>query len=178
MTIVQTSETGQFLTFFVGAEEYAIGILRIREIIEFSGATHIPAMPASVLGVINLRGRVVPVVDLAAKFGCSLAQARSRNCVVIVEIAIDGEDTIVGLVTDTVSQVIDLPMESIEPPPALGTRARTEFLHGLGKHGERFVLILDVDRLLDDEEVDAAGSSAALVGDGVTADGESSSVSE
>lgn len=175
--IVQTGKSGQYLTFFVGPEEYAIGILRIREILEFGGVTHIPGMPVSVLGVINLRGRVVPVVDLAAKFEVGRGEQRSRNCVVIVEIVIDGENVVVGLVADTVNQVIELASESIEPPPALGTRARLEFLQGLGKHGERFVLILDIDRLLDEEEIQSAEVAVALQEDSGAPEGESLTVS-
>lgn len=176
-TIERADDGGQYLTFFVGAEEYAIGVLRIREIIEFSGATHIPGMPASVLGVINLRGHVVPVIDLAAKFGAGPGSERSRSCVVIVEIVIEGANTVVGLVADAVNQVIELSSESIESPPALGTRARIEFLHGLGKHGDRFVLILDIDRLLSEEELDSAELAVAMPEDGGTPVGEFLTVS-
>ncbi len=151
---------GQYLTFFVGAEEYAIGILRIKEILEFAGATRVPGTPASVLGVINLRGHVVPVIDLSAKFGAQATSITRRACVVIVETELDGERTVMGLLTDSVSEVIDLPDGSIEPPPAFGTRSRVDFLRGLGKSGERFVLILDVDRLLTDAETEVLESEA------------------
>ncbi|HSP15591.1 MAG TPA: chemotaxis protein CheW [Thermoanaerobaculia bacterium] len=154
---------GQYLTFFVGTEEYAAGILRIKEIIEFSGATRVPGTPASVVGVINLRGRVVPVIDLAVKFGASRTVRTQRTCVVIVEIELGGESTVMGLLTDSVSQVIDLPGDAIEPPPAFGTRARPDFLQGVGKNGDRFVLILDLDRLLTDQEINSIVSEPVAV---------------
>ena len=143
---------GQYLTFFVGSEECAIGILRIKEIIEFGGATRVPGTPASLAGVINLRGRVVPVVDLGMKFDSKATTATSRACVVIVEVELEGENTVVGLLTDSVSEVIDLADDAIEPPPPFGTRARVDYLQGVGKAEDRFVLILDVDRLLSDRE--------------------------
>ncbi len=146
---------GQYLTFFVGSEEYAAGILRIKEIIEFNGATRVPGTPNSVVGVINLRGRVVPVIDLAVKFGSAPTVSTRLTCVVIVEIDLDGERTVMGLLTDSVSQVIDLPAEAIEPPPLFGTRARVDFLQGVGKSGERFILILDLDKLLTEKEIDS-----------------------
>lgn len=175
--IEQTGAGAQYLTFLVGAEEYAIGILRVREIIEFGEVTRIPGMPASVLGVINLRGRVVPVVDLATKFAAAQTNGRWRNCVVIVEVVISGENSVVGLVADSVNQVIELRPEEIEPPPALGTRARLEFLEGLGRHGDRFVLILDIDRLLSEEELNAAETAVAALEEGGTPEDETQTAS-
>ena len=147
--------SSQYLTFFVGAEEYVITILRIKEILKFSGATCVPGTPPSVLGVINLRGRVVPVIDLAMKFGASRSDVTRRSCVVLVELENGGEKLIVGLLADAVREVIDLDAGAIEPPPAFGTRARTDFLQGVGRYGERFVLVLDIDRLLNADEIEA-----------------------
>jgi purine-binding chemotaxis protein CheW len=158
-----TSGGGQYLTFVVGTEEYAAGILRIKEIIEFHGATRVPGTPASVVGVINLRGHVVPVIDLSVKFGANRTIATPRTCVVLVEIDLDSERTMMGLLTDSVSQVIDLSGDAIEPPPPFGTGARPEFLQGIGKIGERFVLILDLDRLLTDQEIDSIVSEPIAV---------------
>lgn len=146
------SGAGQYLTFFVGGDEYAVGILRIREILEFAGATRVPGAPPGILGVINLRGKVVPVVDLAAKFELPPAELTRRTCVVIVDIEVESTATVIGLVTDSVSQVIELAEGRIEPPPSFGTRAAAAFLKGVGKHGDRFVLILDVDELLSENE--------------------------
>jgi purine-binding chemotaxis protein CheW len=151
-----TSEPGscQYLTFFVGAEEYAITILRIKEILEFSGATRVPGTPPSVLGVINLRGRVVPVIDLSLKFGAPRSEVTPRSCVVLVELVVEGDNLIIGLLADAVREVVELPAEAIEPPPSFGTRARTEFLLGVGRYSERFVLVLDIDRLLTQAEIE------------------------
>ena len=146
------SGTSQYLTFYVGGEEYAISLIRIREILEFSGATRVPGSPPSVLGVINLRGRVVPVIDLSHKFGSPRPSVTSRSCVVLVELEAGGETLVIGLLADAVREVLDLPADAIEPTPAFGTRARIEFLHGVGRHADRFVLILDIDRLLTAEE--------------------------
>jgi purine-binding chemotaxis protein CheW len=156
-----TTAKGQYLTFFVAGEEYAIGILRIKEIIEFSGATRVPGTPSSVVGVINLRGRVVPVVDLAKKFGSPATVITARSCAVIVELEREHDRLVTGLVADAVHEVIEMSDDSIEPPPAFGTRVRIDFLRGIGRHGERFVLLLDVDRLLDQSETAAAETTAA-----------------
>lgn len=153
--------SGQFLTFFVGAEEYAIGILRIREILEFAGATRVPGTPPSVLGVINLRGRVVPVIDLSVRFGGAQSRVTKRTCVVLVEIEVDGDTMIMGLLSDSVHEVVEIPDEAIEPPPAFGTRVTIDFLRGVGRHGDRFVLVLDIDRLLTSVESESAERIAA-----------------
>jgi purine-binding chemotaxis protein CheW len=142
----------QHLTFLIAGEEYAVGILRVMEIIEHEPMTRLPGAPPSIRGVINLRGAVVPVVDLAIKFGLPALEVTRRTCYVIVELFSGGERTVVGLMADAVSQVVDLPPESIEPPPSFGTLARAEYLLGLGKLGPRFALILDLDRLLTESE--------------------------
>ena len=144
----------QYLTFFVGAEEYAIGILRVREILEFAGATRVPRTPASVLGVINLRGRVVPVIDLARKFGAEPSAVTSRTCVVLVDVEIEGESLVVGLLADSVHEVVEIAPEAIEPPPSFGTRMSIEFLQGIGRYRDHFVLILEIDRVLSTLEAE------------------------
>ena len=144
----------QYLTFFVGTEEYAIGILRVREILEFAGATRVPGTAPSVLGVINLRGRVVPVIDLARKFGAQPSAVTSRTCVVLVDVTVEGENLVVGLLADSVHEVVEITPEEIEPPPSLGTRMSIEFLHGIGRHRDRFVLILEIDRILSTLEME------------------------
>jgi purine-binding chemotaxis protein CheW len=141
----EDTEQTQFLTFLLADELYAVSILRVREIIEYSTVTRVPSMPASVRGVINLRGAVVPVIDLAVRFGLRDSQVTKRTCVVIAEVEVGGERLVMGLMADAVSQVIDLPPSDIEPPPAFGTRVRVDFLKGLGKFGKKFILILDLD---------------------------------
>lgn len=146
----------QYLTFFIRSEEYAVGILRVKEIIEFETVTRVPAMPPHVRGVINLRGAVLPVIDLAAKFGHGESAPARTTCIVVVETQVDGELLVVGLVADSVSEVVDLAAEQIEPPPAFGTSVRVDFLVGMGKLEGRLVLVLDLDRILSPVEVQSA----------------------
>ena len=144
-----TAATSQYLTFTLAGEEYAFGILRVREILEYDTLTRVPNAPAGVRGVINLRGRVVPVVDLAQPFGLEPTVTGARTCVVIVEVQAGEEQVILGVLADTVQQVVDLSPADIEPAPSFGTRVRLDYLQGVGKaDGQRFVMLLDVDRLL------------------------------
>jgi purine-binding chemotaxis protein CheW len=154
-------DQGQFLTFLLGDEEYAVGILRVKEIIEYDTLTKLPSVPAHVRGVINLRGSVVPVVDLAVRFGLSERAVTKRTCIIIMEVQIGAEQLDMGVIADSVSQVIDLPPGQIEPPPPFGTRVRLDYLVGMGKVGAKFVLILDVDRLLAEDEVAELAAAAA-----------------
>lgn len=141
-------EQPQYLTFHVAGEEYAVAILRVKEIIEYGAVTKVPTMPEFVRGVINLRGSVVPVIDLASKLGLPLTAVTRWSCIVIVEVMLDGEETVVGVLVDAMGQVIEIPPKDIERPPAFGTRARAECLRGMGKLGGKFVMILDLDRVL------------------------------
>ena len=159
---MQTSSDGldqtQYLTFSVAGEEYAIGALRVREIIEYDTLTTVPAAPPYLRGVINLRGSVVPVLDLAIKFGLPATSITKRTCIVIVEAELEGETAVVGILADAVSQVIGLGAGDIEAPPAFGTRAHADYLLGLGKTDRKFLLLLNVDRILSPTEVVAAGA--------------------
>jgi purine-binding chemotaxis protein CheW len=159
-----STEQTQFLTFLLADEQYAVSILRVREIIEYDTVTRVPNMPTSIRGVINLRGAVVPVVDLAVRFGLRDNRVTKRTCVIIAEVEVGGERLVMGLMADAVSQVIDLPPADIEPPPAFGTSVRVDFLKGLGKVGKKFVLILDLDRALSATDLlsVAEGQSTAL----------------
>ena len=142
----------QYLTFALGNEKFAIGILAIKEIIEYSHLTTVPMMPAYVRGVINLRGAVVPVLDLFARFGEATSPVTRKTCVVIVEIATAGERHDVGVVVDAVDSVLDIPSDQVEPPPAFGARIATDFIEGMGKVNGRFVILLDVNSVLAPEE--------------------------
>ena len=148
-----SQERSQYLSFVLCGEEYAVNILRVKEIIEFDALTRVPAMPDSVRGVINLRGRVVPVVDLAARFGLKESQITRRSCIVMVELVDDDESIVMGIIADAVSQVLDLSEEEIEPPPSFGTAISTKFIRGMAETGKKFVIILDVDRALDVAEL-------------------------
>jgi purine-binding chemotaxis protein CheW len=153
-------EPEQYLTFMLAQEQFAIGILAIREIIEYHGVTEVPMMPPCVRGVINLRGAVVPVIDLPARFGRASSEATKRTCVVIVEAdAGGGERQVMGLVVDAVNEVLDIAPADIEPPPAFGARIRSDFIQGVGKVRGKFVLLLDVDRALSIDEIAGIGEA-------------------
>jgi purine-binding chemotaxis protein CheW len=148
-------ESAQFLTFMLGGEVFAIGILAIKEIIEYDGLTTVPLMPECVRGVINLRGAVVPVMDLAARFGRPPTQIGKRTAIVIVEIDADGEQQVVGVMVDAVNAVIDIPPSDIEPAPQFGARIRAEFIAGMGKVNGKFVILLNTDQVLSVTELEA-----------------------
>ena len=143
----------QYLTFFLADEEYAVNIQKVKEIIEYSSVTKVPKMPRWIRGVINLRGNVVPVVDLAVRFGLDERPTTKTTCIVIVEVQQDTENTIIGVIADAVNQVIELNAQDIEEPPAFGTRVRLEYLAGMGKLGKKFALILNIDRVLSAAEL-------------------------
>jgi purine-binding chemotaxis protein CheW len=156
-------EPAQYLTFMLAGEVFAIGILAIREIIEYQGLTEVPMMPPSVRGVINLRGAVVPVVDPLARFGRPSSPITKRSCIVIVEVAGDGEEgdaQVIGVVVDAVNEVVDIAAQDIEPAPAFGARIRSDFIRGVGKVRGKFVILLDPNCVLSIEELGAGGSTA------------------
>jgi purine-binding chemotaxis protein CheW len=154
----------QYLTFMLGGEMFAISILGIKEIIEYAGLTPVPMMPACILGVMNLRGAVVPVMDLASRFGKPVSVVTKRTCVVIVEVAAEGECHDMGLLVDAVNAVLEIPAGEIEPAPAFGARIRSDFIEGMGKVNGKFVILLNVNRVLSVEELGAlAGEAAPLL---------------
>ncbi len=142
------AESAQYLTFMLGGEVFAIGILAIKEIIEYGGLTEVPMMPDSIRGVINLRGAVVPVMDLSARFGKPATALTKRTCIVIVELATGDERQVIGVVVDAVNAVLDIPAAEIEPAPSFGTRIRGDFILGMGKVNGKFVILLNVDKVL------------------------------
>jgi purine-binding chemotaxis protein CheW len=148
-----SEEQQQYLTFRVGEETFAIGILAIKEIIEYASLTAVPMMPDCVRGVINLRGRVVPVIDLAVRFGKDATVPGRRTCIVIVEVDSDGEHQDIGIVVDAVNQVLEIPDEEIEPAPGFGTKLRPDFIAGMGKVDGEFVIILSVNQVLSIEDL-------------------------
>jgi purine-binding chemotaxis protein CheW len=143
----------QYLTFSLSGEMFAIAILGVKEIIEFGNLTEIPMMPPFIRGVINLRGSVVPVVDLSARFGSRQTEVGRRTCIVILEV-LDGDmNHDIGIMVDAVSEVLEIPAAEIEPPPAFGARIRTDFISGMGKVGGKFVIILHINNILSVEEL-------------------------
>jgi purine-binding chemotaxis protein CheW len=143
----------QYLTFSLGGEVFALGILNVKEIIEFGNITEIPMMPAFIRGVINLRGAVVPVIDLSARFGGAASTVSRRTCIVIVELGEGEERQDLGVIVDAVNEVLEIPRADIEPPPSFGAKIRADFILGMGKVEGRFVIILNVDRVLSTEEI-------------------------
>jgi purine-binding chemotaxis protein CheW len=149
----------QYLTFFISGEEYAAAILRVKEIIEWERVTRIPTTPAHVRGVINLRGSVLPVVDLAAKFGHQEIASTRTTCIVVVETELRGEMLMVGLVVDAVSEVVNI--ETIEPPPSFGTNVHVGFLEGMATIDGRLILVLNIDRVLTPAELEETFAETA-----------------
>ena len=146
-------EAQQYLTFSLASEMYAIGILNVKEIIEYGSLTEIPMMPDFIRGVISLRGAVVPVVDLAARFGGKPSAIQRRTCIVIVEMPQEDGKQDIGIMVDAVSEVLEIPGGEIEPPPAFGARIRADFIAGMGKINQKFVIILDIQRVLSVDEM-------------------------
>ena len=156
--IVDASEQHQYLTVLLGDEMFAIGILSIREIIEYGFVTDVPMTPPFIRGVINLRGAVVPVVDLAVRFGRPARENSKRTCIVIVDIeSADGTQQM-GVVVDAVNEVLDIPPADIEPAPEFGARIRNDFIKGMGKINGKFVVVLELNRVLSVEEVAVVAS--------------------
>lgn len=162
---VEEENQNQYLTFVLAGETFAIPILRIKEIIEYGQLTTVPMMPAFIRGVINLRGSVVPVVDLAARFGKQATGITRRTCIVIIEIESAGEKQDVGVMVDSVNEVLEIPAREIEPPPSFGARIRADFIQGMGKIAGKFVIILDVDRVLSVEEIAVLGGAGNIAPD-------------
>ncbi|MCG2577954.1 chemotaxis protein CheW [Dechloromonas sp. XY25] len=155
-------EQHQYLTFTLGDDMFALGILAIREIIEYGQVTEVPMTPPFIRGVINLRGAVVPVVDLAVRFGRQSREITRRTCIVIVEVLSAKGRQEMGVVVDAVSEVLEIPEGDIEPAPEFGSRIRIDFIQGMGKVAGKFVVILDVNRVLSAEEVSIAASLGAM----------------
>lgn len=152
-------EQSQYLTFLLGGEMFAIPILNIKEIIEYGSLTAVPMMPEFIRGVINLRGSVVPVVDLSVRFGRKTDAVTKRTCIVIIEIDSDGEKQDVGVVVDSVSEVLEINRADVEQAPSFGARIRSDFIQGMGKIAGQFVIILNVNRVLSIDEMATLGQA-------------------
>ena len=151
--VKESEEQQQYLTFMLADEMFAIGILSIREIIEYDSLTEVPMTPPFIRGVINLRGAVVPVIDLAVRFGRQPRESTKRTCIVIVEIEWNEGSQEMGVVVDAVNEVLEISRNDIEPPPEFGAKIRSDFIEGMGKINGKFVIILDVNRVLLMDEV-------------------------
>ena len=167
MTGATITETTQYLTYKLGDEIYALDIGKVREVLDFTSATKVPRTPDFMRGVINLRGSVVPVVDLRLKFGMTATEKTVNTCVIITEVTVDNDTTVLGALADSVQEVIDLSPADISPAPKIGTRLRTEFIRGMGKRDDRFIIILDIDKVFSSDElalVQATEPDAASAG--------------
>jgi len=153
MAVAEMTQTTQYLTFRLGDEVFALDISKVREVLDFTTVTKVPRTPEFMRGVINLRGSVVPVVDLRLKFGMSKTENGVNTCVIITDVTVDGDTTILGALADSVQEVLDLDAEHIAPAPKIGTKLRTEFIKGMGKRDDRFIIILDVDKVFSAEEL-------------------------
>ena len=151
----------QYLTFQLADEVYAIDIGKVREVLDFTTATKVPRTPAFMRGVINLRGSVVPVVDLRLKFGMTGTEQTVNTCVIITDVTVNGDTTVLGCLADSVQEVLDLAPDDISDAPRIGTKLRTEFITGMGKRDDRFIILLDIDRIFSTDEPDCAAATLA-----------------
>ncbi len=153
MSMAASNETTQFLTFTLGEDVFAIDVTMAREVLDLCEVTRVPQVPDYMLGVINLRGSVVPVIDMRRKFGMPAAKQPRDTCIVVVEVDVDGDAVVVGALADSVREVLDLSPDQIEPPPRIGTHLNTEFIKGMGNQDDRFVIILDINRVFSSDEL-------------------------
>jgi purine-binding chemotaxis protein CheW len=149
----------QYLSFKIAGTDYGLPILAVKEILQFEEATRIPGTPPSIRGVINVRGQVVPVVDLAVKFGADETVASKRTCILVVEAGLGTERLTIGVLADAVNEVLDLPVSEVEDPPTFGANVRIDYVIGMGKVGKQFVLLLDADRVLTASEAELAAQA-------------------
>lgn len=151
--LASQDQPGQYLTFLVGQESFAISILDVKEIIEISNVTRVPMTPNFIHGVINLRGNVVPVVDLSARLGHDVTKISKRSCIVLVEIELTEGVQLIGMLVDEVKEILEIPAENIQPAPDFGTDIRTEFIQAMGRVGDDFIILLAINRVLSVEEL-------------------------
>jgi len=156
MSVAQITETVQYLTFKLGEEIFAIDVSKVREILEFTSITKVPQTPEFMRGVINLRGSVVPVIDLRLNFGMACTEQTVNTCIIVVEVILDGEVVVLGALADSVQEVVEMEPDHIEPAPHLGTKFNTDFIKGMGKIDNEFVMILDIDKVFSSEDIAVA----------------------
>jgi purine-binding chemotaxis protein CheW len=143
----------QYVTFSLGEELFGVEVTRTKEILSLTPVTKVPQTPDYLLGVINLRGQVLPVVDMRLKLGLRAGEETEDTCIIVVEVQVDGEPIIVGALADAVREVSEIRSDQIEPPPRLGTRLNTEFINGMGKVDEQFLILLNIDKVFNSDEL-------------------------
>jgi len=156
-------ETCQFMTFKLGDELFALKVSQVREVLEVPQITKVPTAPAYMRGVVNVRGQAIPVVDLRLRFGLQSIQETLSTRVIVMELLIDGETAVIGGLADSVHEVIELAAENITPPPSIAMRWKTDFILGMGRRGDEFIIILDVNAVFSSEEFLAVSASTAAV---------------
>ena len=149
----EITETRQYLTFKLANEIFATDVAQVREVLDFTTITEIPRTPPFMSGVINLRGSVVPVVDMRLCLEMSKTERTTNTCIIVLEVLLDNESTIIGALADSVEEVIDLEPDQIQPAPRIGTQIRTDFIKGMGRRDTQFIMILDIDRVFSAEEL-------------------------
>jgi purine-binding chemotaxis protein CheW len=160
MSVNSITETVQYLTFQLDEEVFALDVAKVREILEYNSVTKVPQTPEFMRGVINLRGSVVPVIDMRLKFGMSATEQTVNTCIIVVEVNMEGETSVLGALADSVQEVVEMEPEQIEPAPHIGTRLNTNFIKGMGKHEGDFVMILDIDKVFSEGEIAAVALSS------------------
>ena len=153
MSVAGITETVQYLTFKLSEEVFALDVAKVREILEITQITKVPQTPEFMRGVINLRGSVVPVIDMRLKFGMTATEQTVNTCIIVVEVQLEGDVVILGALADSVQEVVEMEPESIEAAPHIGTRLNTDFIKGMGKHDGNFIIILDIDKVFTDEDI-------------------------
>ncbi len=163
MSVSSITDTRQYLTFQLGDEVFGLDVSNVREILEFNRVTKIPRTPDYMRGVINLRGSVVPVLDMRLKFGLTMTERTVNTCTIVVEVSFEGEKVIMGALVDSVQEVFELEPEQIQPAPRIGTHLRTDFIKGMGKRDDHFIMLLDIDKVFSvDELALAQGTDDAM----------------
>ncbi len=147
------AKSGLYLTFALGSEEFGLEILKVKEIIGYQDITSVPQTPVEVKGVINLRGQVIPIIDLRARFGMEEKEVTEQTCIIVVEVELEGSNIQVGIIVDNVSEVLDIQENQIEPSPEFGNQVNTDFILGMGKVGENVKILLDIDQVLAGTEL-------------------------
>lgn len=153
MSTAEKDKTNQYLTFFLSDELYALEVSKVKEVLEYQNITRVPKTPEFMRGVINVRGGIVPVIDLRLKFNLPVKEQTVDTCIIVMDISINDEKITVGMIADSVLEVIEILPEEIDPTPKIGTKLDTDFIEGIGKRGDRFVIILQIDKVLTAEEI-------------------------
>jgi len=161
----ETAESRQYVTFCLDEEFFGVEVTRAREILDLVPVTRVPQTPDYLLGVINLRGQVVPVVDLCVKMGLPKGEETRDSCIIVMEVQAEGEVLTVGGLADSVREVLELRDDAIEPAPRLGTKLKTEYIAGMGKMDEQFLILLDIDRVFNSEELNCVQRTGEVVAD-------------